>query len=59
VIDLSKLALADNGTLPEEAGAAMIISENPMSEPIVASPAMLNNRLYIRSEQTVYCIGEK
>ena len=58
VIDLSQVAVADDGTLTEESAAAMTVSENPMPEPCVTSPAMLNNRLYIRSETTVYCIGE-
>ena len=58
VIDLSNLALDDKGRLTEEAPSAMIISENPMPEPCVTSPAVLNNRLYIRGETTIYCIGE-
>jgi hypothetical protein len=58
VIDLSKIALDDKGRLTEEAKAAMILSENPMAEPCVTSPAMLNDRLYIRGEKTLYCIGE-
>jgi outer membrane protein assembly factor BamB len=59
VIDLSKVAIDDKGMLTEESEAAMIIAENPMPEPCVASPAILNNRLYIRGETKIYCIGEK
>ena len=59
VIDLSKIVVDDKGNLTEESAKAMIIAENPMSEPCVTSPAMLNNRLYIRGETAVYCIGEK
>jgi outer membrane protein assembly factor BamB len=58
VIDLSKVAVAEDGTLTEESVAAMTVSENPMPEPCVASPAMLNNRLYIRDAGTIYCIGD-
>jgi outer membrane protein assembly factor BamB len=58
VIDLSKLAVAGDGTLTEESATAMILSENPMPEPCVTSPAVLNNRLYIRGAKTLYCIGE-
>ena len=59
VIDLSKVAVTEDGTLTEESAAAMIVSENPMPEPCVTSPAVLNNRLYIRSASALYCIGEK
>jgi outer membrane protein assembly factor BamB len=58
VIDLSKLALGDDRRLTEESAAAMILSENPMPESCVTSPAVLNNRLYIRGTNTIYCIGE-
>jgi outer membrane protein assembly factor BamB len=57
VIDLSKISVAEDGSLTEESAAAMILSENPMPEPCVTSPAVLNNRLYIRSKTTLYCIG--
>jgi hypothetical protein len=59
VIDLSKIAVDEKGALTEESAAAMILSENPMPEPCVTSPAVLNNRLYVRGEKTIYCIGEK
>jgi hypothetical protein len=58
VLDLSKIAVGDDGTLTEESAAAIILSENPMPEPVVTSPAVLNNRLYIRGTTTLYCIGE-
>jgi len=57
VIDLSKVAVADDGMLTDESEAAVIIAENPMPEPVVTSPAVLNNRLYIRGLSTLYCIG--
>ena len=58
VVDLSKVAIDDDGILTDESAAAMIIAENPMPEPVVTSPAMLNNRIYIRGKTTIYCIGE-
>ena len=58
VIDLAKIAVGDDGSLTEESAAAMRLAENPMPEPCVTSPAILNNRLYIRGETAVYCIGE-
>jgi len=59
VIDLSKAATDDSGTLTEEAAGAMLVASNPMPEPCVASPAVLNNRLFIRDSKTVYCIENK
>jgi hypothetical protein len=58
VIDLSKVAIGDDGMLTEESAAAMMIAVNPMPEPVVTSPAILNNRIYIRGETMLYCIGE-
>ena len=58
VIDLSKVAVGEDGRLTEESEQAMIVSENPMPEPVVTSPAMLNDRLYIRSTTKIYCIGD-
>ena len=59
VIDLSKAEVDDKGSLTDESSAAMIIAANPMSEPTVASPAALDGRLFIRSETTLFCLGEK
>jgi len=56
VIDLSKVLLDDDGMLTEESAVAMVIAENPMAEPCESSPAILNNRLYIRGTNTIYCI---
>jgi len=58
VIDLSKVAVDESGMLTDESAAAMIIAENPMAEPCESSPAILNNRLYIRGTHTLYCIGQ-
>tara|TARA_B100001540_G_scaffold316486_1_gene346486 strand:- start:999 stop:2282 length:1284 start_codon:yes stop_codon:yes gene_type:complete len=35
-----------------------IVAENPLNEYIYASPAIANNRLYIRGEKHLYCIGK-
>ena len=58
VVDLSKVAVGEDGMLTDESAAAMIIAVNPMPEPIVASPAILNNRIYIRGERMLYSIGD-
>ena len=58
VIDLSKVAVGDDGALTEESAAAMMIAENPMPEPVVTCPAILNNRIYIRGRTMIYCISE-
>jgi outer membrane protein assembly factor BamB len=57
VIDLSKAATDDSGALPEETAGTMIVASNPIPEPCVTSPAVLNNRLFIRDSKTVYCIS--
>ncbi len=59
VIDLSKAATDDEGKLTEEAQAAMIVAENPMGEPCVASPAPVAGKIYVRGTTTLFCIGEK
>ena len=56
VIDLSKVVVDDNGMLTEESAVEMVIAENPMADPCETSPAILNNRLYIRGTNTIYCI---
>jgi len=58
VIDLSKVAVDDNGMLTEESAAAMMIAINPMPEPVVTSPAILNNRIFVRGETMLFCIGD-
>ena len=58
IVDLSQVAVGDDGMLTDEAKAVMMVAENPMPEPIVTSPAILNNRIYIRGETMIYCIGE-
>ncbi|GHT46502.1 hypothetical protein FACS189454_07740 [Planctomycetales bacterium] len=58
VIDLSKAKTGDDGALSEECTKEMIVGVNPMSEPCVSSPAIVNNRLYIRGTQTLFCIGD-
>lgn len=36
-----------------------VVAENPLGENCYASPALSNNRIYLRAEQNLYCIGEK
>ncbi|MDR3182756.1 MAG: PQQ-like beta-propeller repeat protein [Planctomycetaceae bacterium] len=59
VVDLSKAATDDSGALSEESAKAMQVAENPMPEPCVASPAVIQNRLYIRGTKTIFCIEQK
>jgi outer membrane protein assembly factor BamB len=35
-----------------------IVAENDLGEPILASPAALGGKLYIRAGKTMYCVGE-
>lgn len=41
------------------AGDYELVSENDLGEPILASFALVNDRLYIRTPSTLYCIEEK
>ena len=59
VIDLSQAVLDDKGSLTDESSEAMIVATNPMSEPCVASPAACDGKLFIRSDTTLFCLGEK
>lgn len=59
VVDLSKAKTDDSGALDEEAVETMIVASNPMSEPCVASPVVLNGKLYVRGSKTLFCIGTK
>ena len=59
VIDLSKAELDDKGSLTDECQEVMIVAANPLSDPIVASPAASDGKLFIRSETTLFCFGEK
>lgn len=52
--------VADNGlTKIVKPGSELeVVAENPLNEYVYASPAMANNRLYIRGEKHLYCIGK-
>lgn len=57
VIDPAKAVLNESGTeLQSGREKEMILAVNPMQEPIYASPAFAEGRIYIRSEKTLYCI---
>lgn len=57
VIDPSKAVLTEDGSeLDPEKSKDMLLATNPMIEPIFASPAFSEGRIYIRSEKTLYCI---
>lgn len=57
VVDLSKAKTDDTGALLPEAAEAMILSVNPMAEPCVSSPCILEGKLYIRGEKSIFCVG--
>ena len=58
VIDPQKAVLDDSGTALESGREKeMILAVNTMVDPIFASPAFVDNRIYIRSEKMIYCIG--
>ncbi|MGL6195450.1 MAG: hypothetical protein ACRC2T_11575, partial [Thermoguttaceae bacterium] len=59
VVDPEKAVLDDTGTaLASGREKEMVIAENPMGEPIFASPAFVDGKIFIRSEKFLYCIGE-
>ena len=37
----------------------MLLATNPMGEPLMATPAISEGRLYIRGLRTLFCVGEK
>jgi len=52
--------IADNGlTKIVKPGKQLeVIAENPLNEYVYASPALANNRLFIRGEKHLFCIGK-
>ena len=52
--------IADNGTtkIVKPGSELEVIAENSLNEHVYASPALANNRLYIRGEKHLYCIGK-
>ena len=52
--------IADNGlTKIVKPGKELeIVAENPLNEYVYASPALANNRLFIRGEKHLFCIGK-
>jgi hypothetical protein len=51
--------LADNGiTKIVRPGESLeVVAENPLGEHCIASPAISDGQLWIRSEQHLFCIG--
>jgi len=63
----SPVLVGDNIYLTDQAGVTMIfkaagsfslVSESPLGEKAVATPAFSENRIYIRGEKSLYCIGK-
>ncbi|MBL8799013.1 MAG: PQQ-binding-like beta-propeller repeat protein [Planctomycetia bacterium] len=61
LIDGKIYASSEDGsvTVYEAAPAFKQLAKNSIPEPILASPAVANDRLYIRGKTTLYCIGKK
>jgi len=58
VIDPEKAVFNESGDALEKGREnEMILAINPMGDPIFASPAFSEGHIYIRSETTLYCIG--
>ncbi len=51
--------LADDGVMKvvQPGPDLTVMAENPLGEDTYSSPAMANGRIYLRGEQSLYCIG--
>ena len=36
-----------------------VLAENNMGERVIATPVLLNNRILVRGEKTLFCLGTK
>ena len=52
--------IADNGVtkIVKPGSTLEVIAENPLNENVYASPALANDRLFIRGEKHLFCIGK-
>jgi hypothetical protein len=52
--------IADNGVtkIVKPDSTLEVIAENPLNENVYASPALANDRLFIRGEKHLFCIGK-
>ena len=61
MVDGKIYACSEDGsvTVYEAAPVFKQLAKNSLPEPILASPAVANDKLYIRGKTTLYCIGKK
>jgi outer membrane protein assembly factor BamB len=61
LIDGKIYAISEDGMVYVYAAATSfkVLAKNPLGEPVYASPAVADNRLFIRGKTSLYCIGKK
>jgi outer membrane protein assembly factor BamB len=61
MIDGKIYAAAENGTVYvfEAAPKFKLLAENSIGEPISATPAVVDNHLFVRAKSDLFCIGKK
>src|SRR5262249_6630167 len=60
LIDVKVYAVAEDGTVYVFAAdpTFKLLAKNSLPEDVMASPAVADNRLFIRGKTTLYCIGK-
>ena len=60
-IDGKGYALSEDGTVHVFAAAPKfeLVAKNSTGEPVLATPAVANGRLYVRGQKHLFCIGGK
>ncbi len=60
LIDNNIFAIGDNGDVYifQAEGSFKMVAKNSMAEPVFASPAVANDKLYIRGKNHLFCIGK-
>src|SRR5207245_2629364 len=60
LIDGKVYAISDQGEVAvfEAAPTFKLLGRTPVGEPVTASPAVADNRLYIRGDKHLFCIGK-
>jgi outer membrane protein assembly factor BamB len=60
IIDNNIFAIGENGdvTIFQAEGSFKMISKNSLGEPVFSTPAVANDKLYIRGVDHLFCIGK-
>jgi outer membrane protein assembly factor BamB len=60
MIDGNIFAFGENGDVYifQAMGSFKMVSKNSLGEPVFSTPAVANDRLYIRGKNHLYCIGK-